>query len=57
MADTKCPHCGAPLIEHAATGPKAGAFHCNGCGGCWVKQGGSWVTREGHPAPADWKGG
>lgn len=47
-----CPHCGAKLISHETdTGPKANAWHCNNCGGCWVYRDDEWVSRDGHPAP------
>lgn len=50
-----CPHCGAPMIDHGVSeGPKANAWHCNACGGCWVHRGSAWFLREGHPAPAGW---
>lgn len=50
-----CPHCGAPLIDHKTdTGPKAGAWHCNQCGGCFVHRGSAWYVREGHGAPTGW---
>ncbi len=45
-----CPHCGAPLIEHADSepgSPKYGAWHCNTCGCCLV--GDPLEQREGHP--------
>lgn len=50
-----CPHCRGPLVAHDATaGPKAGAFHCDGCGSCLVREGDRWRQRDGHPAPAGW---
>ena len=51
VSDTHCPHCGAQLIDHeVTTGPKAGAWHCNSCGCCFVRDAiGAWVLRPGHP--------
>jgi hypothetical protein len=44
-----CPHCGHPLEKHANEhGPKAGAWHCAGCGCCMVHRGSRWFNREGH---------
>ena len=49
-----CPHCNGEMVRHEGDTPKAGAWHCSNCGGCWVSSGGHWRPRDGHPAPADW---
>ena len=50
-----CPHCGAPLIDHGTTeGPKAGAWHCDVCGGCYVRDGHRWRPRDAYSAPTGW---
>jgi ribosomal protein L37AE/L43A len=47
-----CPNCRGELIQHSADSPhKAGAWHCNTCGGCFRGSGGKLVTREGHSEP------
>lgn len=54
-ATPACPHCGAPMIDHGVDeGPKANAWHCNACGGCWVHRGNAWFSRDGHSPPVGW---
>ena len=50
-----CPHCHTEMTPHSAADPeKAGAWHCNQCGGCWAP-GQPPRLRAGHPAPVGWK--
>jgi hypothetical protein len=47
-----CPHCSCALVRHAGPGPRAGCWHCDGCGACWLPT--LDKMRPGHPAPAGW---
>ena len=53
-----CPHCHARMTAHDSPPgtPKHGAWHCDACGSCWVKDESGWRLRDGHPAPAGWGG-
>ena len=50
-----CPNCRGELIKHEGDNPfKVGAWHCDSCGGCFVRHGSAWQLRPGHtaaPAP------